>query len=800
VLAEYGLKNSLTAVIKRAGRAEKIITLLLLFILLTAATAGVTAVLTGPDWALLWESLLLGMLIGWVLAIFRSPVWRSAFLAIGLGLLFSLLFASRLDVKVQAIFGELLGLTGHIITTLSTKGVDLSPLNSLTMHVFTSTGVVLGRVYSWLKDLVIGQPRFDPVAAGFVWSIVVWLVAAWAGWVVEASRNALMAVLPAILLNLSTLSYGQNNSASIYLILGITLVLVSVVQYDQREQEWSESRVAYPTRKSREVGNTSLIIATVLVVLAASISSLSLQRIIHWTSTTSRSSGQSENGLAKSLGIVAAVTATPDAFTTIRNPGLPRDLLIGSGPELSTELVMSVEVKDLTSLLQAGQLPPLYWRSFTYDIYTGHGWSSSATEQSQYQAGQPIQPDHLSDHILIQQVMRPVSGAGGTIYAAGEPVSISITSSAARRSYNDLFGIQTGNNGYEIQSLIPVVDEISLREAGQAYPDWIVQRYLALPAEVTPRVKALAIQLTATEPTPYDRARAIEQYLRRFPYTLDVPRPPANQDLADFFLFDLRKGYCDYYASAMVVLARAAGIPTRLAIGYASGMYNLNSKRFIVTQADAHSWVEVYFPGMGWVPFEPTAGLPPINRSGQPTQEVTPLPTTSIVPPGGSGFSNPGKYIGNAIVVLIVASSFLWAILDEIQLRRLKPRPAAREIYRRMKRYGALLSVQAEGGETPYEFASSLDARILEITQQGSAAAIGLTTVSNAQSLIGKLVRLSYRPSDTEAMPASGILDQWKSLRWRLRLLWILRIWESLRHQIREGFAGQSEKRHTLVE
>ena len=637
-----------------------------------------TAVLTGPDWASLWVSLLLGLLVGWVLAIFRLPAWRSALLIVVLGLLFSLLFSGGLEAKILAVFAELFRLAGRMISTLRSRDIDLASLNSLTGQVFTATGVVLGRVYSWLRDLVTGQPSFDPVAAGLVWSTVVWLVSAWAGWVAEAGRNALVAVLPALLLNLSTLSYGRNNSASIYLILGTTLVLIAVVQYDQREQEWNDTKVAYPARKNREVGTLALSIAVLLVIFAASTSSLSLQRIIHWTSEERRASDQSESGLAKSLGIVPAVKATPDAFTTIRNPGLPRELLIGSGPELSTEQVMSVEVRDLTTLVQAGQLPPLYWRSFTYDIYTGHGWSSSATEEIQYHSGQAIQPDQLPGHQFIQQVVRRVPGEAGIIYAAGEPASINLPSRAAWRSSNDLFGIQTGDSGYDIQSLIPIVDESSLRQAGQAYPNWVVQRYLALPAGVTRRVKALAIQLTATEPTPYDRARAIEQYLRQLPYTLDVPYPPANQDLADYFLFDLRKGYCDYYASAMVVLARAAGIPARLAIGYASGTYNLNSRRFIVTQADAHSWVEVYFPDTGWVPFEPTAGLPAINRSGQPTPAATPPLPAPITPATGVGTIHLGySFLGYGILGLAIALGFFGAILDESALETAQATPGS---------------------------------------------------------------------------------------------------------------------------
>jgi transglutaminase-like putative cysteine protease/uncharacterized membrane protein YidH (DUF202 family) len=781
--------------IKRARRGEKFVTLLLLFILLTAATAGVSVVLTGPDWGSLWESLLFGMLVGWTLAIFRWPAWRAALIVIFLGVLFSLLFAVGLTEKILGLFDEFFRLVDSIIATLEIKGVDLTPLSSAAQQVFTSIGVVMGRAFVWMKDLMTGQPSFDPVAAGIVWSFMVWLVAAWAGWMVEAGKNALVAVLPALLLNLSTLSYGRNDSASIYLILGVTLVLIAVVQYDHREQAWTETKVAFPARKVREVGNVSLMIAVLLVVLAAFISSLSVQRIMRWTSEIRGSSDQGQSGLAKSLGIQPAATSTPDAFSTIRSPGLPRELLVGAGPELSREQVMSVQVNDLASLLHGGQLPPLYWRSFTYDIYTGHGWNSSATEQSYYPEDQPIQPDNLPDHQLIQEIIRPVPGEGGTAYAAGEPISINVPSSAAWRSSNDLFGIQTGNNGYKIQSLIPVFDENALRKAGQDYPNWVAQRYLTVPSEVPTRVKELAIQLTATEPTAYDRARAIEQFLRQtYAYTLDVPHPPANRDLVDYFLFDLRKGYCDYYASAMVVLARAAGIPARLAIGYASGIYNLNSNRFIVTQADAHSWVEVYFPGIGWVPFEPTAGLPAINRSTQLTQEATPVSTQLGLIPKGTGTADIGKYSGLIILAGAAVLVISWGLFDEINIRRLKPQIVAREVYRRMKRYGILLNVPLAGGETPYEFANMLEWRIKEITRHKTITTAGLIAVDEAQSIIYKIVRLSYQPTDVKTAAKLEIISLWGTLRWRLRLTWLFNIWEVIIHRLKDGFDGKPEE------
>ena len=789
-MAEHGLKPSIATVVRRAGRMEKLITLLLLFILLTAAMAGVTTVLTGPDWAVLWESLLLGLLAGWVLAIFRWQAWRSALLLVALGVLFCLLFAGGLSGKFLAVFGELFRLVGQVISSLSFKAANLTPLNDAAGQALSSIGVVVGRVYSWVKDLLTAQPVFDPVATGIVWSIVVWLVAAWAGWVVEAHKNALAAVLPGLILNLSILSYGRNNSVSIYLLLGLTLVLVSVVQYGQREHEWNTSKVAYPAHKSREVGNISLVMAILLVVVAATISSLSIQRLIQWTSEIRGSSSQSESGLAKSLGIQPAATATPDSFTNLRNPSLPRELLIGSGPELSTEYVMSVEVKNLASLGQGGRLPPPYWRSFTYDIYTGHGWSSSATQLVQYQPDQPIQAGQQPGHLPIQEVVRPVPAEQGTLYAAGEPVQVSIASSAAWRSSTDLFGMQTGKSDYVVQSLFSVADETSLRKAGEAYPGWVAKRYLAIPAEVPSRVKELAIQLTAADPTPYDRARAIEGYLRQnYPYTLDVPHPPANQDLVDYFLFDLRKGYCDYFASAMVILARAAGIPARLAIGYASGTYNENSGRFIVTQADAHSWVEVYFPGIGWVPFEPTAGLPPINRANQPNQIATPPPpSTPASPPGTVLRGNIAKLTGYLLLAFMFTIGVAWAILDEVSLRRQKAQATAREVYRRLRRFSNLLSVTMEGGETPYELLAGLSNSIRAITRPGAAAA-GESTLENARRLVREIVRICYRPASADTASGVQIVQLWDKLRWQLRLMWILKSWERLGHQFRNRLA-----------
>jgi transglutaminase-like putative cysteine protease len=778
----------------RAKRSEKLTTLALLFILLTIATASVTSVLISPNWSSLWESLLLGLLIGWGVAVFRASAWRAALISIATSLIFSLLFTSGLDEKLIAVFSELIRLFIHIPFAPRGAQIDLTPLANQYLELNTSISVVMGRVLAWLAALGSGQAAFDPVAAAFVWSTTVWLIAAWAGWIAEARKSALLAVLPAILLSVGTLSYARRMSFTVYLILGATLILLATIQHDQREQEWDETRIAYPVWKGRQIGSAAIIVTVLLVLLSAFVSSISFQNLVKWVSDRRGTSAQQDGGLAKSLGILPAATPAPDAFQEVRRPGLPRDLLIGTGPELSQRVVMSVEIVNLPNIAGKGLLVPIYWRSFTYDVYTGSGWQTSSTDESSYQADQPLQPDNAPDHILVQQIVRPANENDLAVYADGEPQKLNLQSEAAWRSSADLFGIRLdGPASYEVDSLVPIADESELRSAGQSYPDWIRQRYLSLPSEVPGRVKSMAIELTASAPTPYDRARAIERYLRTFPYTLDVPRPPSNRDVVDYFLFDLRKGYCDYYASAMVVLARAAGIPARLAVGYASGTYNLNSQRFIVTEADAHSWVEVYFPGIGWVPFEPTAAQPALNRSQNPTPETfSRMPPSPLTPNENTSKSLYLFWLGGVALLAILGIGL--ASLDEIRLRRLSEQETIIEIYRRMKRYGALLLVYGEPGETPYEFFTSLRSRLQDLSSAGVAPLFWLDLVERFHSMTRKIVLAIYRPSQIKSTYKSDILRNWWSLRWRLRLSLIIRTWISIHNRFKLRLARTSEQ------
>ena len=166
---------------------------------------------------------------------------------------------------------------------------------------------------------------------------------------------------------------------------------------------------------------------------------------------------------------------------------------------------------------------------------------------------------------------------------------------------------------YSALSDLAEPDPGSLRTASGPIPQLIEEVYLQLPP-VDPAVRQMALDVTRDADSAYDKARAIEEYLQaNYGYTLDLP-PAMPDDPIAYFLLDLRQGHCEFFASAMAVMLRSLGIPTRLVNGFLQGSFNDISGQYTVRASDAHTWVEVYFPGYGWVGFDPT---PPAGRSSQ---------------------------------------------------------------------------------------------------------------------------------------------------------------------------------------
>ena len=205
------------------------------------------------------------------------------------------------------------------------------------------------------------------------------------------------------------------------------------------------------------------------------------------------------------------------------------------------------------------------------------------------------------------------------LFGASMPNEFEYTSSLIpqrpRSFQNDELHLEHGGTiHYSVWSRLdpPPVDKLR-RARGRVPTRFAV--YLELPPEITPRTRALAAQITTGLTNNYDRAVAIQQWLTsNLSYTLELEEPKTEP--VDYFLFERKKGHCEYFASAFAVLARAAGVPTRQVNGFLGGEWNEYQGYVAVRAGDAHSWDEVYFPGQGWVTFDATPASDQLGRGG----------------------------------------------------------------------------------------------------------------------------------------------------------------------------------------
>jgi len=272
-----------------------------------------------------------------------------------------------------------------------------------------------------------------------------------------------------------------------------------------------------------------------------------------------------------------------------------------------------------------------YWRIETKDVYTGKGWIASEQEND-FEEITNIQDELFwtDESVKTKQLESTVTFNNNyrhfhLMYPLG------VTSIQTENNLDFYLNPNTElitpfpeNNGsreqfksYKVTYNLPTYSLDEMRKV-QNLPesDPIHQRYTQLPDSLPSRVRDLAIRLTMNETNQYDKTKAIEEYLGSADFTYDkddVAIPEGEQDYVDQFLFETLKGYCDNFSTSMIVLLRAVDIPARWVKGYTEGDFvdvvNETEREYKVTNNNAHSWVEVYFEGVGWVPFEPTKGF-----------------------------------------------------------------------------------------------------------------------------------------------------------------------------------------------
>jgi protein-glutamine gamma-glutamyltransferase len=180
--------------------------------------------------------------------------------------------------------------------------------------------------------------------------------------------------------------------------------------------------------------------------------------------------------------------------------------------------------------------------------------------------------------------------------------------SLARDTAGNVFDVDPDHpvTRYDVDSLLRTAHGENSQKAAADYPAQISSTYLQYSPTLDPRIKLLAEKISTGASSPRANAAAIENYLRtHFEYTLELPATTPRDPLANF-LFERRKGHCEYFASSMAVMLRAVGIPSRVVNGFSGGEFNDITSQYVIRASDAHSWVDAYIPGDGWVEFDPT--------------------------------------------------------------------------------------------------------------------------------------------------------------------------------------------------
>jgi len=263
----------------------------------------------------------------------------------------------------------------------------------------------------------------------------------------------------------------------------------------------------------------------------------------------------------------------------------------------------------------------LDWRGVTLNLFDGRTWTNSQEKRvlaagpeglfalSNPAGGKPWAEESLKT-IHYRVLMEPI-GVNVFFLAAVPQILRGNYSLIAIDSSLSLFDLDLEHpvSGYQATSRITKPDARLLRASSDSFPAPVLLNYLQLPA-LDPRIPLLAQQIAVSADNNYDKAKAVENYLRtNFQYTLQLPRTIPRDPLANF-LFERKQGHCEYFASSMAVMLRSLRIPSRVVNGFRTGEFNDLTSQYLVRASDAHSWVEAYFPGYGWVSFDPTPAGP----------------------------------------------------------------------------------------------------------------------------------------------------------------------------------------------
>jgi len=628
----------------------------------------------------------------------------------------------------------------------------LAVILGLVVIVWQSTALVIppegkSALDHWWYTLSALQLNEGTLYFGMFLVIVTFLTGYFSTWFILRRRNVWVAVAIGaimILINLSNLPRSNYYFLPVYLLMALLLIgQANLARQDALLKKW---KVRYPHR------GITYFIAVVLCISVLTITTAWLvpEPPVDQMGLITNGGGSQGAGTEKSwFNIFASV---PSKWSLIQSSD--QETLLFEDPVGGGSKILYVITANRTG----------FWRTRRYDTYHGWGWTSSIASDRILNPGVTANDGELpgdSDvltYTVENRLKTDVVLTGGELRSVDIPVLLkilpaneageesttasaeSLTTTDANHTVSsrdeDVITVVTAwllqpYQRYQVVSHLNSATPEELSRAGEDYDRWVTDYYLQLPDSLPERVRLTSRMLTSGQETPYDKVIAIKEFLNGFEYDLEADPPAEGIDGVDCFLFSNKKGTCVNFASVMVVMLRSAGVPARLCTGYLKGELDKDSGDLVIRSRNSHAWVEVYFPGYGWMEFEATPsseeaeneGIVSVGNTFQDVTELDPLLGVDIYgPTGGTGSSSDvgssriagarqsglPPYIYIVIVGVPVLLFFAARLVLARWVKRLRRVTNAVEAYSRMCYLASLGRSAPAAHETPLEYSTRL--------------------------------------------------------------------------------------------
>ncbi len=654
-----------------------------------------------------------------------------------------------------------------------------------------------GLIQVWILRVLDGSAFGYQAFVGLLITLLMWITGAWLAWCVIRWRQPLIGLIPGAAAFATNVLNTSNQQGYTFVFLALTLALLLWTTYTTSVARAIAARIKMTGDARWDFWETGLVATAGLLVVGIMLPPIStVDRTAKmesslfqgWAQVTSKLNaagklggtpgGQNAStGFSSSVSLGAQLTqSNTPVFSYTITGGYP-------GPEYFRGVNLSQMVKgpDGTVSWQfGGNVYQVGIAAGDNPLYA-ENYKSLALAKFSINMGFP--PGGNDEQILFYPGQFWSSSRQAKAEETPVPSAYTYSRDLVTIDRLDALNPNSSRGAYDVTVEYPDVTADELRATGTAYADWLAP-YTELPAGVeTPDVYAyihkLALDVTAGKTNPYDQASAIEDYLRSgvFTYTLRPGQTPAGVDPLYYFLHDSHKGYCQYFAMAMGEMMRSLGIPTRLVAGFGHGTFDDISHRTIVKNADAHVWVESYFPGYGWIPFEPTndnfyqkipRGVSTSdlclkdNNCTVPVNGGTTLGTVAPRSPNRSDIGGSDQpvsapqsrisWLDSTAVMRIGAVLFaLLLVLVALAVRYLRPRTVM-GVWKRVLVLARLAGAEFTDGETPLE----LDRRLARVFPEAAP---------HLHALTDSFVVAAYAPPEMAEATKPSVMEAWSSLR-----------------------------------